>query len=156
MTERAFWTRMDQISASKKIPKEEKTQQLANLLVLAYRNDLTIWISAAKLPDGQYHQGTVCLYPDEPNTPNSRFLLCYTSSRAGKKDNLGCVNTKLSAVLGNMLNKEAIGGLIFNQNAGESGAIIVPKFVMQALLGSVPPPEGFVDMGGIWNGQEVK
>ena len=155
MTEHAFWTRMDQVSASRKMPKEEKTQQIANLLVLAYKDDLSIWISAAKLPDGQYHQGIICLYPDRPNTPNSRFLICYTSSLAGSNDSLGCASIKLSAVLGNMLNKNAIGGLIFNRNAGKNGAILVPKFLMQALLGSVPPPEGFVDMGGIWNGHEV-
>ncbi len=156
MTNQQFWMKMDQLSASSKIQMEEKMVQAVNLLVLAYKEDLDLYIRTTLMPDGQYHQGVLCMDPKQPNLRGSRFLVCYTSSRAGKGDSIGCARTKARDVLGNMMNKESIGGLIFNQKAGENGVIIIPKFMLYAQLGPVPVPEGFLDNGGIWNGYEVK
>ena len=48
MTEKQFWMKMDQLSESKKLDLAEKAIQLANLIVLAYKEDRWIF----------YEQGT--------------------------------------------------------------------------------------------------
>ena len=156
MTNKQFWMKMDQLSDTKKLELSEKAILLTNLLVLAYNDDLDLYISATVMPDGQYHQRFQCAIPGNPNATGSRFLICYTSPRTGKEDPssyLGCYSTKLRAVLGNLVNKDSIGGLAFNQYRKSEGCIIIPKFMIDERLGKIPPPEGFVDDGGAWLGR---
>ena len=80
MTEKQFWMKMDQLSESKQLDLAEKAIQLANLIILAYKEDKDLFISAAKMPDGQYHQNVVCGIPGNPNATGSRFLVCYKKS----------------------------------------------------------------------------
>ena len=145
MTDKQFWMKMDQLSASKKLSSSMKSYQLSSLLAEAYYSDLNIIIGCMEEADGELHQTYIGIN-ENTNAKGSRFLLIYSSPRYAKYDPMGYVSAKVFDVMNNMFHKQSIGGLCLNRFSDDPERTMVTalKEVLETFVpGEKPFPPNY-------------
>ena len=152
MTTRQFWMKMDQVFDTKKLTPLEKEDRMAQILKIAYEENLPILGVFDEAEEGIAHQMYVNL--DERNhlTVGNRYMLCYTGKNRAiydthaplYPDTATILEVSTREMLNNVFNKRVIGGLIFNRYL--DSALMVRKSVLEKYIeGDKPLPPNFVD-----------
>ena len=122
-------------------PVENREERFAQILKQGYEEDLNLLCTCVTVRPGVVRQ--VCV-----ESPEGRYVICHTTRRSWSADPgmvEGCRELRCRDVLGNLMNKDNLVGLIVNPDEPAKTLKVSKEILKSVFSAPVEKPEGFAD-----------